>query len=58
MTDIERKRDYVTKLYKGDAWRKRVKKMSDSQVIAIYLKHQAVPKVQETKRNLGQDKLF
>ena len=28
--------NYVKDLYPGDAWRKKVDKMSDSQVLAIY----------------------
>jgi len=36
----EQKRAYVSDLYDGPKWKKRVKKMSDDQVTAIYLKHQ------------------
>lgn len=37
MSDIEKKRDFVTGLYPGPRWRERVRKMPDAQVIAIYL---------------------
>lgn len=35
--DIARKRDHVLSLYSGPRWRAKVSKMSDSQVVAIYL---------------------
>lgn len=38
MTDGQ-KRQYVYNLYDGPRWRKRVDKMSDDQIVAIYLKH-------------------
>lgn len=38
MNDIEQKREYVIGLYPGPKWRKRVNKMSDQQVTAIYLR--------------------
>lgn len=37
MDDIQKKRIAIRDLY-GPAWAKRVDKMSDSQVIALYLK--------------------
>lgn len=39
--DIGIMRDEVSKMYQGDRWKRRVKKMPDSQVTAIYLKRQA-----------------
>lgn len=39
--DIGVMRDEVSKMYKGDKWKRRVKKMPDSQITAIYLKRQA-----------------
>lgn len=33
------KRQYVYDLYDGPKWKKRVEKMSDDQIVAIYLKH-------------------
>lgn len=38
MTDAQ-KRQYVYNLYDGPRWKRRVEKMSDDQVVAIYLKH-------------------
>jgi hypothetical protein len=38
MTDAQ-KRQYVSDLYPGHKWKKRVEKMSDDQIVAIYLKH-------------------
>lgn len=34
----EHERDYVAKMYPGRGWRNKVKKMSDAQVLAIYIK--------------------
>lgn len=39
MTDAQ-KRLYVANLYPNRTWRRRVTKMSDEQVVAIFLKHQ------------------
>lgn len=39
MTDAQ-KRQYVSNLYSGPKWKKRVEKMDDDQVVAIYLGHQ------------------
>jgi len=39
--DINRKRAYVSDLYSGPGWKRKVKNMSDKQVVAIYLKSQA-----------------
>lgn len=39
--DIDLMRQEVAKMYDGDRWKRRVKKMPDGQVTAIYLKHQA-----------------
>lgn len=33
-------REGLIKLYPGDKWKQKVKKMSDAQVLAIYLKNQ------------------
>lgn len=41
MSDIDKKRAYVADLYHGRGWRKRVSKMSDAQVVAIYLREHA-----------------
>lgn len=36
----EQKRTYVSNLYNGPRWKRRVAKMSIDQIISIYLKHQ------------------
>jgi hypothetical protein len=41
MTDIEAKRDYVSKMYDRPGWKRQVRKMSDSQIVAIYLRELA-----------------
>lgn len=38
MSDIENKRQFLLGLYPGPNWKKRVTKMPDAQVIAIYLR--------------------
>jgi hypothetical protein len=38
MSDIDQKRDYVEGLYTGPGWKVKVRKMSDAQVVAIYLR--------------------
>ena len=40
MTDAQ-KRQYVSNLYSGPKWKKRVEKMRDDQVAAIYFDHQS-----------------
>jgi hypothetical protein len=42
--DIENKRQFVIGLYSGPSWKRRVQKMSDVQVIAIYLREHNKPK--------------
>lgn len=41
MTESARKRLYVADLYPGPRWKRRVERMPDDQVTAIYLKHQS-----------------
>jgi hypothetical protein len=38
MSDMDQKRDFVMALYKGAGWKKKVQKMPDNQVIAIYMR--------------------
>lgn len=38
MSDIEVKRAFVAELYSGPRWKKQVRKMPESQVIAIYMR--------------------
>lgn len=38
MDDISKKREALLAAYPGDSWKYKVKKMSDSQVTAVYLR--------------------
>lgn len=40
VTDADRKRTYVSDLYPGAHWKRKVSRMPDEQITAIYLKHQ------------------
>lgn len=40
MSDIERKRAFVGEMYPGPGWKKKVRKMSDAQIFAIYMREQ------------------
>lgn len=40
MTDMDIKRAFVSDLYSGPAWKRRVANMSDANVIAIYIREQ------------------
>jgi hypothetical protein len=56
MSDIEVKRAYVADLYPGPGWKKKVQRMPDAQVIAIYLREHDKPKQakpKESKANGG-----
>lgn len=58
MSDMEEKRAFVASISSGRYWKKRVKNMSDSQVIAIYLKEQdrrSQAKKQKQKESGGDD---
>lgn len=60
MSDIDQKRDYVNGLYSGKGWKDRVLKMSDAQVVAIYLREtnkakSSTPKPLEAEKESGQD---
>lgn len=48
------KRAYVTSLYDGPKWAKKVREMPDSQVIAIYLRETSKPKTDKPKES-GDD---
>lgn len=41
MSDIEVKRAFVADLYPGQGWKKKVRQMPESQVIAIYIREEA-----------------
>lgn len=40
MTDIEQKRAFVGEMYKSPGWKSKVRKMSDAQIFAIYMREQ------------------
>lgn len=44
MSDIAKKREFVLGMYPGPGWHKKVRKMSDAQIVAIYLKEQSKKK--------------
>lgn len=52
---IETMRAFVKKMYDGDRWHRRVRRMNDSQVTAIYLKQQAKIAQAEMKKKKDQD---
>lgn len=49
MTDMERKRAFVGGLYPGRGWKKKVARMPDQQVVAIFLREQ--DKAHETQHD-------
>lgn len=55
MPPIEVMRQFVHDMYKGERWKKRVARMPDEQVTAIYLKKHQVPKTQEVKKKSEPD---
>ena len=44
MTDINLMRDFVISLYNGPEWRKKVNRMPDDQVMAIYFREKDKPR--------------
>lgn len=38
MPSIEYMRNYVREMYKGERWARRVRQMTDNQIMAIYMK--------------------
>lgn len=55
MDEIEQKRAFVADLYPGPGWKQKVKKMPDSQVIAIYLREQGKPHNDKPKEGENDD---
>lgn len=53
MGDIERQ--IVSDMYPGADWKKKVKKMSDAQVLAIYFKEKDKPKKKPKKPKRDSD---
>lgn len=56
--DIDIAREFVKKMYHGDRWKRRVLKMSDSQILAIYLKQQVKIAEAEKKKRKSEPELF
>ncbi len=55
MSDIEVKRDFVRNMY-GSKWKKRVDKMSNEQIVAIYIHSKRyLERHKEAKRTLKKD---
>lgn len=51
----EAKRSFVASLYPGKGWKKKVSKMSDSQVLAIYFKEQNKDRKEPKKEKQDDD---
>lgn len=62
MSDIERKRAFVYDLYPGRGWHKRVDRMPDSQVVAIFLrehnKAETKPETNSKEDSHGEEASF
>lgn len=54
MSDINSKRAFVYDLYSSKGWKHKVEKMSDAQVVAIFLRNQEKPK-EESKEESDDD---
>jgi hypothetical protein len=57
----EKEREWVAALYPAPKWKTRVKRMSDDQIIAIYLRAKSAqpkPKPSKESNPNGQDTLF
>lgn len=60
MIDAEKKRAYVSDLYPGPKWKRRVARMPDNTITAIYLDHQdegRLPKHKESSKKTEPEKL-
>lgn len=55
MSDIEMKRAFVSDLYPGPNWKKKVKGMPDDQVVAIYLRESSKPPKNDKPKESGND---
>lgn len=53
--DINRTRNFVASLYPGPGWRRKVSKMSDSQVLAIYIKEKSKDRKKPEKEKKDDD---
>ncbi len=54
MTEKDRRRAFVSDLYAGLKWKKRVAKMSDDRITAIYLRHLADSHITTSEENLEE----
>lgn len=50
MSDVEAKRAFVASLYSGERWKRQVRKMSDAQVVAIYMREHNKPQRNKPKQ--------
>lgn len=57
MSDISLKRSYVSDMYSGKNWKHKVDRMSDEQVIAIYLKSHDGELPTHAEENVSDDQV-
>lgn len=55
MSNVEAKRDWVAKLYPGPNWRRKVRRMSDAQVVAIYMREHDKPHTPKPPKESNDD---
>lgn len=55
MSDVESKRAFIAELYSGPGWKRRVKNMTDNQVIAIYFREVDKPHDPKSKQESTDD---
>lgn len=60
MSDMDQKRDHVNGMYPGKGWKAKVAKMSDAQVMAIYMRevNKAKDKPKPKKESAPDDPPF
>lgn len=54
-SDIEAKRAAIAELYSGPGWKRKVRNMTDKQVVAIYLREQRNPHTPKPKEESNDD---
>lgn len=57
MSNIHQKRAFVASLYQSPNWKKRVERMADEQVVAIYLRAKSEAQKPEPKKESEPDDL-
>ena len=57
-SDIEKKKQYLLELYPNENWRRQVERMSESQIIAIYLDKKAKEQKPKPKKEREDERLF